>query len=59
MIYGTEDGFTSVQAYRALAGELKEAGLEVGEVEGGGHFFTTEPEGERLEQAFGEWLDAI
>ena len=59
MIYGTEDGFTSVKTYRALGRELKDAGLNVREVEAGGHFFTTKGEGERLEQAFREWLEAV
>ncbi len=59
MIHGTRDEFTGIRTFRSLAKEPGGARLIVKEVDGAGHFYTSEEEGERLKVALSEWLRAM
>jgi hypothetical protein len=55
MIYGTEDQFSGVGAFRAVVSDLQGRGLRGWEIEGGDHFFRGES-GEELQRGIRAWL---
>jgi hypothetical protein len=56
ILYGTEDEFTGVKGFRSL---VKDTGGVVGrEVEGAGHFFRENSDGQSLVQLIREWVRA-
>lgn len=56
MIYGTEDQFSGVGAFRAVVSDLQGRGLRGWEIEGGDHFFRGES-GEELQRGIRAWLE--